>query len=390
MAITRTQVGIIGAGPAGLMLSQLLHRAGIESVILEHRSREYVESRIRAGVLEHGTVELMRAAGVADRLDRESITHDGVEIAVNGARHRIDFRAPTGRTITVYGQAEVTKDLIAARIEAGGSIVFGAQDVTVLDAHSERPRLRYRLDDEEHEVHCDFIAGCDGSHGISRLSIPEGILTTYERAYPFAWLGILAESPPPSEELIYVRSDRGFALFSMRSPSISRCYLQCRPDEDLAEWPHDRIWEELQRRVGAETRVRPGPIFDVSVTPLRSFVAEPMRHGRLFLAGDMAHIVPPTGAKGLNLAIADAKYLTDALTRYYVDGSEALLNAYSETALRRVWRAERFSWWMTMLLHDFPQDDPFDQRVRLAELEYVLSSPAAQASLAENYVGLPL
>jgi p-hydroxybenzoate 3-monooxygenase len=388
--VQRTQVGIIGAGPAGLMLSHLLHRAGIESVILEHRSREYVERRIRAGVLEQGTVELMREAGVADRLDRESITHDGVEIAVNGHRHRIDFRALTGRTITVYGQAEVTKDLIAARLDAGGAVVFEARDVTVLDADGKQPRLRYRHGGEEHELRCDFIAGCDGSHGISRLSIPQDALTSYEHSYPFAWLGILAEATPPSEELIYVRSDRGFALFSMRSPSISRCYLQCRPDENLEEWPPDRIWEELQRRAGVETPIHAGPIIDVSVTPLRSFVAEPMRYGRLFLAGDMAHIVPPTGAKGMNLAIADAHYLSGALDAYYGEGSEALLDAYSDTALRRVWKAERFSWWMTMLLHDFPDDPPFDQRVRLAELEYVLSSRAAQTALAENYVGLPL
>ena len=388
----RTQVGIVGAGPSGLLLSQLLHLAGIESVVLERRSRAYVEGRIRAGVLEQGTVELLDEAGVGERLHREGLVHGGIELAFDGRRHRIDFEDLTGgKAVTVYGQTEVTKDLNRAREAAGGEIVFEAEDVVLHDFDGDSPRLGYRKDGIDHELRCDFIAGCDGFHGISRRSVPAAVLSTFERVYPFAWLGILADTKPVSDELIYARHERGFALFSMRSPSRSRLYIQCSPDEQLDDWPDERIWDELRSRLDAEAaaRLETGPSIEKSVTPMRSFVAEPMRFGRLFLAGDAAHIVPPTGAKGLNLAAADVRYLSRALIAHYAEGRDDLLEAYSETCLGRIWKAQRFSWWMTSLLHRFPEASGFGGRVQLAELDYVTSSRAAATALAENYVGLP-
>ncbi|MDJ0944792.1 MAG: 4-hydroxybenzoate 3-monooxygenase [Kiloniellales bacterium] len=388
----RTQVGIVGAGPAGLLLSQLLHLAGVESVVLERRSRAYVEGRIRAGVLEQGTVELLDEAGVGERLHREGLVHGGIELAFGGRRHRIDFEDLTGgKAVTVYGQTEVTKDLNRARAAADGQVVFEAEDVSLRDFDGDSPRLSYRVDGTERELRCDFIAGCDGFHGVSRRSVPAAALSTFERVYPFAWLGILADTKPVSEELIYARHARGFALFSMRSPSRSRLYIQCSPDEQLDDWPDERIWDELRARLDAEAaeRLETGPAIEKSVTPMRSFVAEPMRFGRLFLAGDAAHIVPPTGAKGLNLAAADVRYLSRALVAHYEEGRNDLLEAYSATCLRRIWKAQRFSWWMTSLLHRFPEESGFGGRVQLAELDYVASSRAAATALAENYVGLP-
>ena len=387
-----TQVAIIGAGPAGLLLSQLLDLAGVECVLLERRDRDYVEGRIRAGVLEQGTVDLLRAAKVAGRLEREGLVHDGIELAFEGRRHRIDFAELTpGKAVTVYGQTEVTKDLINARIERGTPPVFEAEDVEVLDFDGERPRVRYRHKGEAKELSCDFIAGCDGFHGVCRASVPQDSLRIFERVYPFAWLGILTRTKPVSDELIYCRHDNGFALFSMRSPQVSRLYLQVRPDEDLNEWPDDRIWEELKLRVGPEAAaaLETGPSFEKSVTPMRSFVAEPLRFGRLFLAGDAGHIVPPTGAKGLNLAAADIHYLSQALVAFYRENRQDLLDAYSDKCLRRIWKAERFSWWMTSLMHRFPGRNPFDDRIQLAELMYVADSRTASTALAENYVGLP-
>ena len=388
----RTQVGIVGAGPAGLLLSQLLHLQGIETVILERRSREYVEGRIRAGVLEQGTVDLLDAAQVGERMHKVGLVHDGIELSFGGRRHRIDFRTLTGKAVTVYGQTEVTRDLIAARLAAGGEIVFEAEDVSIHDFDGVRPRIRFRQGGKAKELRCDFIGGCDGFHGVCRVSVPEHALTIHERVYPFAWLGILAETPPVSPELIYCHHVRGFALFSMRSPALSRLYIQCAPDEHLDEWPDERIWDELRLRLGgdAAAALRSAPALEKSVTPMRSFVAQPMRFGRLFLAGDAAHIVPPTGAKGLNLAAADVHVLARALTAFYASGGTALLEAYSDTCLRRVWRAQRFSWWMTSMLHRFPGRNPFDDQVQLAELDYVTSSQAASTALAENYVGLPL
>ncbi|HYZ15128.1 MAG TPA: 4-hydroxybenzoate 3-monooxygenase [Candidatus Acidoferrum sp.] len=389
----RTQVGILGAGPAGLMLSHLLQREGIESIVLETRSRGYVEQRIRAGVLEHGTVDLLNEMGLGERMRREGLTHKGIELRFAGRSHRIDFPALTGKTITVYGQHEVVKDLIAARLASGGAIRFEVSEVSVDELDSAQPIIRFRdADGTPHELTCDAIAGCDGFHGICRPSVPEGVLTAYERAYPFAWLGILAQSTPVADELIYVNSERGFALFSQRSPTVTRSYLQCAPDENLAEWPDARIWAELQARLGGESspRLSEGPILQKGVTAMRSFVVEPMQYGRLFLAGDAAHIVPPTGAKGMNLAVADVWVLSRALSDYYASGSTAALERYSETCLRRVWRAQRFSSWMTSMLHRAPGDDRFAPRLQLAELDYVTSSQAASTSLAENYVGLPL
>jgi p-hydroxybenzoate 3-monooxygenase len=388
----RTQVGIVGAGPAGLLLSQLLHLQGIDSVVLERRSREYVEGRIRAGVLEQGTVDLLNEAQVGGRMRREGLVHEGIELSFRGERHRIDFRALTGKAVTVYGQTEVTKDLIAARLAAGGRIVFEAEDVSVHDFAGERPKIRFRKDGKAQTLACDFIGGCDGFHGVCRESVPQAALTIHERAYPFAWLGILAQTPPVSDELIYCHHERGFALFSMRSPSLSRLYLQCAPDEDLDAWPDARIWDELRARLGGDAAgaLQSGPSLEMSVTPMRSFVATPMRFGRLFLAGDAAHIVPPTGAKGLNLAAADVRVLARALAAFYASGRTDLIEAYSDTCLRRVWKAQRFSWWMTSLLHRFPGRNPFDEQVQLAELDYVTSSKAASTALAENYVGLPL
>ncbi|MDH3472624.1 MAG: 4-hydroxybenzoate 3-monooxygenase [Rhodospirillales bacterium] len=388
----RTQVGIVGAGPAGLLLSQLLHLQGIETVILERSSRAHVEGRIRAGVLEQGTVDLLKEAQVGERMQREGLVHGGIALSFGGARHRIDFEALTGGgAVTVYGQTEITKDLNEARLGAGGQVLFEAAEVSVHDFDGGQPTIRFRQDGAPRELACDFIAGCDGFHGICRQSVPEGALRTYGRLYPFAWLGILSETPPVSDELIYAHHERGFALFSMRSRRLSRLYIQCAPDEELEEWPDERIWEELRLRLGgaAAERLQAGPSLEKSVTPMRSFVAEPMRFGRLFLAGDAAHIVPPTGAKGLNLAAADVRMLSRALTAHYGSGRRDLLDGYSDACLARIWKAQRFSWWMTSLLHRFPEGSAFGSRLQLAELDYVVSSRAAATALAENYVGLP-
>jgi p-hydroxybenzoate 3-monooxygenase len=387
----RTQVGIVGAGPAGLLLAHLLHLDGIESVVLENRSRAYVEQRVRAGVLEQPTVELLREAGVAERLDREGLEHRGVSLRFDGGDHRIDFHGLTGRTITVYGQQEVVKDLIAARVAVDGPLLFEVSDVAVHDLTSD-PRITYStVSGEAEELTCDIIAGCDGFHGITRDAIPASSLQVYEHTYPFAWLGILAEAPPSHEELIYCYSDRGFALHSMRSPRITRLYLQVSPDEDLGEWSDQRIWDELQLRLAADGfTLTEGPVLEKGITGMRSFVVEPMRYGRLLLAGDAAHIVPPTGAKGMNLAIADVRHLSRAIVALLRNGRADLLDAYSDTCLRRVWRAEHFSWWMTSMLHRFGDADPFQQRLQLSQLRYTTSSVPAATSLAENYVGLPL
>ncbi len=388
---SRTQVGIIGAGPAGLLLARLLKVHGVESVILEARSRDYVEGRVRAGVLEQGTVSLLEEAGVADRLHREGLIHDGVAIGHSGHPIRIDFKGLTGKHVVVYGQTEVTRDLIAARLAGDGAIVWEAADVVLHGITDDRPRLSWQAGGEHHELACDFIAGCDGFHGVSRQSIPPGALTTYERVYPFGWLGILADVPPCSHELIYARHPRGFALASMRSPTRSRYYVQCAVEENLDAWPDARIWEELKLRLGpaAAAHITTGPSIEKSVAPLRSFVAAPMRHGNLFLAGDAAHIVPPTGAKGLNLAASDVHYLCRALVAFYRTGSRDQLDRYSDTALARVWKAERFSWWMTTMLHRLHDEESFEAQMQRAELDYLASSRAAQTVLAENYVGLP-
>jgi p-hydroxybenzoate 3-monooxygenase len=389
----RTQVGIVGAGPAGLMLSHLLHLAGIESIILEARSRQYIEERVRAGVLENGTVDLMIQTGVGERLQRQGLRHDGVWFSFGGRRHRIDMAELTGgRAITVYAQQEVVKDLVQARLAAGGEIVFEVDNVTVHDLDATLPKIRYQKDGAEHEVVCDFIAGCDGFHGVCRPAAPEGVIKAYERIYPFAWLGILAEAAPTSEELVYTYHPNGFALFSMRSPQVTRLYLQCTPEEDLAEWPDDRVWEELCTRMRTEEGWSPavGPVLQKSVNAMRSFVIEPMQYGRMFLAGDAAHIVPPTGAKGLNLAISDVLALSQGFEAFYKSRGPALLDGYSARCLRRIWKVQRFSWWMTSMLHLFPGSDGFDQRRQLAELDYFTSSRAGMTALAENYVGLPL
>jgi p-hydroxybenzoate 3-monooxygenase len=388
----RTQVGIVGAGPAGLVLGHLLHLRGIESVVLEDRNREYVEQRVRAGVLEWGTVELLKEMGVGERMERQGLVHRGVELRFAGEGHRIDFDELTGRGITVYGQQEVVKDLIAARLDFGGPLLFEVDDVRPEGFDTDSPSLRYRHDGEEHVLHCDVIAGCDGFHGICRDAIPEGVLTFHERDWPFAWLGILAEAEPASEELIYAHHERGFALQSMRSPTVTRLYLQCDPGEAIEAWPDERIWEELQLRFeSGDFRLNEGPIFERGITPMRSFVTEPMQYGRLYLAGDAVHIVPPTGAKGLNLAVADVRILADGLERWFSTGDDRLLELYSRTCLRRVWRVQHFSWWMTSMLHRMPDDhDGFQAKLQIAQLDYVCSSRAASTSLAENYVGLDL
>ena len=388
----RTQVAIVGAGPAGLLLAHLLHRAGVESVVLESRSRAHCEQRIRAGVLEQGTVDTLDESGVADRLHREGLVHHGIELRFGGRSHRLDLTALSGgRSITVYGQQEVVKDLIAARLAYGGALHFDVAGVRLEGIESTRPAVHFTQAGQAQRIECDLVAGCDGFHGVCRPSIPAAALTLHQREYPFAWLGILAEAAPSRDELVYASHPRGFALFSMRSPRVTRLYLQVAPDESLDEWTDERIWRELHTRLEADDGWRPneGPILEQGVTGMRSFVAEPMRHGRLFLAGDAAHIVPPTGAKGLNLAVADVRVLAAAIAAFYRGGSTAGLDAYSETCLRRVWRAEHFSWWMTAMLHRFPGDDTFHERLQRAQLEYVVSSRAAAASLAENYVGLP-
>ncbi len=388
----RTQVGIVGAGPAGLVLSHLLHLQGIESIVLEVRSRQYVEERIRAGVLEQGTVDLLVEMGVGERLKREGLVHHGIYLRFGGRDHHIDFRELTGGSaITIYAQQEVIKDLIAARLAAGGQILFEVEDVTVGDVDTSTPTIHFRHEGHGRTLTCDFLAGCDGFYGVCRPSVPAGVLTEYDRVFPFAWLGILAEAAPSSDELIYCYHERGFALLSMRSPKLTRLYFQCSPNEDLTDWPDDRIWRELQTRfsTSGNWKLTEGPVLQKGITGMRSYVVEPMQYGRLFLAGDAAHIVPPTGAKGLNLAVADVRVLASALAEFYASGRSYRLDAYSQTCLRRVWKVQRFSWWMTSMLHLLEGDNAFDRRRQLAELDYVTSSRAAAQALAENYVGLP-
>jgi p-hydroxybenzoate 3-monooxygenase len=388
----RTQVAIIGGGPSGLLLGQLLHRAGIDNVILERQTADYVLGRIRAGVLEQTTAELLDEAGVGARMHAEGLVHEGVELSFGGARHRIDFAALTGgRHVIVYGQTEMTRDLMEARRASGRPTVYSAKDVTLHGIESQRPSIAYVQDGVTHTLECDFIAGCDGYHGVSRASIPADRLSLFEKIYPFGWLGVLSETRPVSEELIYSNHERGFALCSMRSMTRSRYYIQCSLDDHVDNWSDDAFWDELRRRLdgeAAETMVT-GPSIEKSIAPLRSFVAEPMRCGNLFLAGDAAHIVPPTGAKGLNLAASDVRYLSNALIGFYADGSRAGIDGYSETCLRRVWKAERFSWWFTTLMHRFPENGPIGQKLQRAELEYLVRSEAASTAMAENYVGLP-
>jgi p-hydroxybenzoate 3-monooxygenase len=390
----RTQVGIVGAGPAGLLLSHLLGLEGIESVVLEARSREYVEQRVRAGVLEHGTVRTLTGAGLGDRLLREGMVHHGIELRFGGQRHRIAFeKLVPGKAITVYGQQEVVKDLIAARLAAGGEVLFDVSGVGVSGFEhdgADRPRIEFVHDGRRQRLDCDFIAGCDGFHGVCRPAIPATVLTFFDREYPFGWLGVLAEVAPSSEELIYASNDRGFALHSMRGPKVSRFYLQVAPDEDIATWPDDRIWAELRARLETvpDWQLATGPVLEKGITAMRSFVTEPMQFGRLFLAGDAAHIVPPTGAKGLNLAAFDVTVLTRALVGWYAGEGRGLLDEYTATCLHRVWRVQHFSWWMTTLLHSFADYDAYDRRLQRSYLDYVCSSEAAATSLAENYVGL--
>ena len=386
----RTQVGIVGAGPAGLTLARLLELEGIATVVLEDRSREYVEQRIRAGVLEQRTADLLVDAGVGERLQREGIVHHGIELQFDGERHRIPLsELADGRSILIYGQTEVVKDLIAARLDSGLPLLFEVDQVSIHDLASSEPQVRFSHDGEDHELTCDVIAGCDGFHGVCRPSIPGGILTSFSREYPYGWLGILAEVAPSNDELVYAHHPNGFALLSLRSAELSRLYLQCAPDEDLDGWSDGRIWTELQTRLGvAGWTLAEGPVLEKGVTGMRSFVVEPMQYGRLFLAGDAAHIVPPTGAKGLNLAIGDVRLLAEALVSWYRTGSNELMDTYSANCLRRIWRAEHFSWWMTSMLHRPPGDDPFDLKLQLSQLRYVATSHAGAASLAENYVGL--
>ncbi len=386
-----TQVGIIGAGPAGLLLSHLLHRAGIESVVLERRSRHYVENRIRAGVLEQGSVDLLLEAGLGQRLLRQGMQHHGVELRFGARSHRIDFDSLTqGKGIVVYGQQEVIKDLIAARQHADGQLLFEAEVVSLDELHSKQPRIHYKHNGREEQLSCEFLIGCDGYHGVSRPAIPESERKEFERRYPFAWLGVLVEAAPSAEELIYANSADGFALHSMRSPSLSRNYLQCPPGDRIEDWSEERIWDALHTRLETvpDWNLREGPIVERGITPMRSYVCETMRHGRLLLAGDAAHIVPPTGAKGMNLAISDIRYLSAALTAWYRDGSEELLDSYPSDCLRRVWRGEHFSWYMTSLLHRFDDDSGFQQRLQQAEFDYLCYSSAQATALAENYVGI--
>jgi p-hydroxybenzoate 3-monooxygenase len=388
---SRTQVGIVGAGPAGLFLSHLLHLAGIESIVVEDRAREYVEHRVRAGVLEQGTVDLMRETGLADRMDREGLVHRGIEIRFAGRRFRVPLSdLAGGRAITIYGQQEVVKDLIAARLDAGGDVRFEVEDVRIGGIDGD-PSIHYRRDGEEHTIECEFVAGCDGFHGISRATIPAGVLTEYHHEFPFAWLGILAAVAPSTDELIYARHDLGFALHSLRSPTISRLYIQVDPSEDIDDWPDERIWDQLRIRLATdEWELHDGPVIEKNIAPMRSFVVEPMQFGRLFLAGDAAHIVPATGAKGLNLAVADVFVLSRALMAWYASGSSHLLETYTETCLRRVWRAQDFSNYMSAMLHRYPGDDPFRDRLQLARLETLTVAEPAARALAVNYTGLPL
>jgi p-hydroxybenzoate 3-monooxygenase len=388
----KTQVGIIGSGPSGLLLSQLLHLRGIETVVVERRSRDYVLGRVRAGVLEQGTVALVNRAAAGQRMNREGLVHEGVTISFDGRSHRIDFRERASGSVMIYGQTELTRDLMDARAALGGELIYEAEAVSIDGLDGDRPTIAYRRHDGEHAIRCDFVAGCDGFHGVSRHSIPDSVLDVHEKVYPFGWLGVLSNTKPVSDELIYVNHARGFALCSMRSTTRSRYYVQCPLDEDVTAWSDDRFWDELTQRLpkDAADRLETGPSVEKSIAPLRSFVAEPVRYGRLFLAGDAAHIVPPTGAKGLNLAASDVHYLSTALIEFYERGSMALLDSYSADCLRRVWKAERFSWWMTSVLHRFPEQVSFDRRIQLAELDYLSGSNAAQAAFAENYVGLAL
>jgi p-hydroxybenzoate 3-monooxygenase len=386
----KTQVGIVGAGPAGLTLARLLERHGVESVVIECRSRDYVEHRIRAGVLEQGSVDLLVEADAADRLKREGIVHTGIELQFEGERHRIALDELTGgRSIVVYGQTEVVKDLIAARLGSGAPLLFEAEDVAVTDIEAGPPLISFRHQGRRHTLQCDVVAACDGSHGPSRESIPAGTLRTYSRDYPFAWLGILAAVAPSNNELVYAHSDSGFALLSMRSPQLSRLYVQCRPDDSIANWPDARIWEQLQVRLGLPGwELAEGPVLEKGITPMRSVVREPMQYGHLYIAGDAAHIVPPTGAKGLNLALHDVRILAEALVERYTTGSRTLLDAYSEHCLRRVWRSEHFSWWMTSMLHRAEDGNEIELKLQLAQLRYIATSRAAATTLAENYVGV--
>jgi p-hydroxybenzoate 3-monooxygenase len=389
----RTQVGIVGGGPAGLLLSHLLHLEGIESIVLERRSREDLETTVRAGVLEHGTAELLKEVGVGERMLREGSVHHGIELRFGGRGHRIDFGDLTeGLSITIYGQQEVVKDLIRARLEADGKVLFEARAESVGDLDTDSPKIRFLQDGQQKEISCDYVAGCDGSLGVCRTGIPENVRTQYTRTYPFGWFGILVQGPPSTEELIYTLHDRGFALVSTRSPEVQRLYFQCDPQDDVEVWPDERIWDELSARLATHDgwELAGGQIFQKDIVQMRSFVCEPMQHGRLFLAGDAAHIVPPTGAKGMNLAVADIRVLAHALTEFYGSGNKELLDAYSEICLRRVWRAQRFSWWMTSMLHRFDRSDPFQLKVQQAELDYVTTSRAAATTIAENYVGAAL
>lgn len=389
---SRTQVGIVGAGPAGLVLGRLLELQGIESVILEARDRDHIEKRVRAGVLEQGTVDLLQEMGVGERMLREGLVHHGIHLRFDRRDHHIAFDELTdGRGIMIYGQQEVVKDLIAARLEAEAPLLFDVEDVSLGDLESEQPVIRFRHEGESKELRCDIVAGCDGFHGVCRDSVPEESLRFHTRDYPFAWFGVLAQAPPSTEELIYCSSERGFALHSMRSPELSRLYFQCDPDDEVGDWSDDQIWEELHTRLAREDdwSLTEGPLVEKGITPMRSFVTEPMQYGRLYLAGDAVHIVPPTGAKGLNLAVADVRVLAEALVHWFEGGDYSLLEAYSESCLRRVWRTQHFSWWMTWMLHRFPDDeDGFQAKLSRAQLDYVCSSEAAATTLAENYVGL--
>ena len=386
----RTQVGIVGAGPAGLMLSHLLHRAGISSIIVENRSRAYCEARVRAGLMEHWVAHMLIDTGVGERLKREAMVHDGIHIAFGGQARHIDFHKLINKQVFIYDQKEVVTDLIAQRLADGGQILFEVEDTSVHDFSGGAPTIRFRHEGKAQQIECDFIGGCDGFHGVCRPSIPDGILRGYDRVYPFGWLGILSESPPPDKELIYCFHERGFALFSMRGPNVSRLYLQCAPEEDVERWPDVRIWDELETRLGGVRPLAHGKVLQKGVTPMRSYVTEPMQSGRLFLAGDAAHIVPPTGAKGMNLAMADVRVLARAIAEQVKSGREDLLKNYSATALSRVWKGQRFSWWMTQMLHRFGDEMDFDAKRQIAEIDYVTGSQAAMTSLAENYAGLPI
>ena len=386
----RTQVGIVGAGPAGLMLSHLLHLAGIESIVIENRSRAYCEARVRAGLMEHWVSELLKETGVGGRMEREGMIHDGIHVAFGGNLHPINFKKLINKHVMVYDQKEVVTDLIARRLADGGEIYFEVEDTSVHDFATDKPSIRFRHGGQDRQIECDFIAGCDGFHGVCRPSFPAGTLIGYDRVYPFGWLGILSESPPPEKELIYAFHPNGFALYSMRGPNLSRLYIQCAPDENIDNWSDARIWEQLHLRLGGTRKLAEGKILQKGVTPMRSYVAEPMRSGRLLLAGDAAHIVPPTGAKGMNLAIADVRVMARALEAFYGSRRSDLIEAYSATCLRRVWKGQRFSWWMTQMLHRYNAEDDFDLRRQMAEIDYVTGSVAASTSLAENYTGLPM